>query len=213
LKLATLKYDPDSIINLNLRFHSHILNIAAIVIGHIREKAGMVACDEDRIIGKILAMQNNENMTYRAAYQGEVETHTKQIAKLDLLIENLYNDRVTGVVSEDMFKRYVAKYEQERIDRLQSVETLTKRIRAIKQNSDNAATWAKLIKQYTQLETLNPETLLLLIDRIIVGESQVVGTERVRDIQIIYNYVGDLDRLGTMESNGWEVSADEREAV
>jgi len=146
LKLATLKYDPDSIINLDLRFHSHILNIAAIVIGHIREKAGMVACDEDRIIGKILAMQNNENMTCRAAYQGEVETHTKQIAKLDLLIENLYNDRVTGVVSEDMFKRYVAKYEQERIDRLQSVETLTKRIRAIKQNSDNAATWAKLIK-------------------------------------------------------------------
>lgn len=188
-------------------------SLSDIVIGHIREKAGMVACDEDRIIGKILAMQNNENMTYRAAYQGEVETHTKQIAKLDLLIENLYNDRVTGVVSEDMFKRYVAKYEQERIDRLQSVETLTKRIRAIKQNSDNAATWAKLIKQYTQLETLNPETLLLLIDRIIVGESQVVGTERVRDIQIIYNYVGDLDRLGAMEYNGWEVPADEREAV
>ena len=54
-----------------------------------------------------------------------------------------------------MFKRLVAKYEQERVDRLQSVETLTKRIQAIKQTSDNSETWAKLIKQYTRLETLD----------------------------------------------------------
>lgn len=187
--------------------------LVEIVSAHIRKHAQMVEQDEERIIAKILTAQNSESVSYRAAYQSEVEAHKKQIAKLDLVIENLYNDRVTGVVSEDMFKRYVAKYEQERIDRLQSIETLTGRIRAIKETSDNAATWAKLIKRYTKLEALDVDTLLLLIDRIIVGESQLEGKTRVRDINIVYNYVGDLDRLGLEVIHSEEVLSDEREAV
>lgn len=139
--------------------------------------------------------QNNESTSYRAAYQSEATAHKKQIEKLDLLIENLYNDKVTGVISEDMFKRFAAKYEQERIDRLQSVETLTKRIQSIKQNSDNVETWAKLIKQYTQLATPDADSIMLLIDRIVIGESQLIGGARIRDVAIVYNYVGDIDKL------------------
>jgi len=177
--------------------HSISENILAeIVAEHIRKHAKLVERNEESIIEAIVTAQNNESTSYKAAYQGEAEAHKKQIDKLDLLIENLYNDKVTGVVSEDMFKRYVAKYEQERIDRLQLLETLTKRIQAIKHNSDNAETWVKLIKQYSQLETLEPDTILLLIDRVIVGESQLIGNERVRDISILYNYVGDVDKLG-----------------
>ena len=166
-----------------------------LVSEHIRKHALMVKQDEDRIVEAILTMQNSESFSYKAAYQSEITAHKKQIGKLDLLIENLYNDRVTGVVPEDMFRRYIQKYEQERIDRLQSVETLQKRVDSIKQNSDDAATWARLIKKYTELETLDSDTLLLLIEKIIVGEAQIVGKERICDIKVIYNYVGDVDRL------------------
>lgn len=188
--------------------------LIGIVAGHIREKARMVECNENRIIESILAAQKNENMSYRAAYQGEAESHKKHIERLDLLIENLYNDRVTGVVPEDMFKRFVAKYEQERIDRLQSVETLTKRIQAIKQNTDDASAWANLIKRYTQLETLDCETLRLLIDRIVIGESRMEDGERVRDVKIIYNYVGDVDALEIDgDAENLEAAISVREAV
>jgi len=180
-----------------------------LVSEHIRTHARMVERNEERIIEAIFTMQKSETVSYRAAYQGEIENHKKQIAKLDLIIENLYGDRVTGVISEDMFKRYAAKYEQERVDRLKSVETLESRIRAIKENTDNAETWTRLIKQYTTLEILDSETLLLLIDKIIIGESEFTGKERTREIKIEYNYVGDLDRLELGEA----VAADEREAV
>jgi DNA invertase Pin-like site-specific DNA recombinase len=181
-----------------------------LVSEHIRKHARLVARNEEHIIEMILTMQKSETTSYRAAYLGEIGSHKKQIEKLDMIIENLYGDRVTGVITEDMFKRYAAKYEQERIDRLQSVETLEQRIRAIKETADNAETWTKLIKRYTELETLDAETLLLLIDKIIVGESELVGKERVRDVNIIYNYVGDIDKL---ELDGGAVTADERKAV
>ena len=176
--------------------HSISENILAeLVAENIRKHALLVEQHEDDIIEAIVTAQNSESASYRAAYQSEAEAHKKQIDKLDLLIENLYNDKVTGVITEDMFKRLAAKYEQERVDRQQSLETLMKRIQSIKQSSDNAVTWARLIKQFTQLETLDTDTVLLLIDRIVVGESQLVDGVRLRAIGIIYNYVGDVEKL------------------
>ena len=108
--------------------------------------------------------------------------------------------------------------QEDRVERLQSVEMLEKRIKSMKQETDNASTWAKLMKRYTELETLDSETLLLLIDKIIIGEPQKIGNKRICDIQIVYNYVGDIDRLGldvstqaTTTNAG--VTAYERQAV
>jgi len=170
--------------------------LSALVINQIRTHAKMVQCNEERIIEAILTAQNKESTSYRAAYQSELAAHEKQIAKLDLLIESLYEDRVSGLVPEAMFKRQIGKYEQNRVERLQAVETLTKRIAAIKQDADNAATWAKLIRCYTGLEVLDAEILLLLIDKILIHEPQIIDGKRVCDIQIEYNYVGDVERLG-----------------
>lgn len=186
--------------------------LSYLVIEHIRTHALMVQRNEERIISAILSAQNNESMSYRAAYQNELEAHKKQIAKLDLLIENLYEDRVTGLVPDSLFKRQIAKYEQDRVDRLQTVETLEQRIRGIKQNGDNASAWVKLMKRYAEIETLDAETLLALIDKIIVGEKKIIGGRQFCDVKILYRYVGDIDRIGLVE--GGKVVADyERKAV
>lgn len=182
-----------------------------LVSEHIRKHARMAVKNEDRIIEAILTMQNTETTAYRTAYQGEITVHKKQLAKLELLIESLYEDRVTGVVPESVFKNLIHKYEQDRVDRLKSVETLEKRIKSIKRNTDNAVTWARLIKQHTELEVLDGETLLALIDKIIVSESAVIDGERTRDVKVEYKYVGDLDRLELDED--MEVLAYERQAV
>jgi hypothetical protein len=185
-----------------------------LVLDDIRKNARLAERYAERIIEEILTAQKSETTSYRAAYQGEIETHRKQITKLDRIIESLYNDRVTGVVTEDMFKRYAAKYEEERADRLKTAETLERRIRAIKQNTDNAETWVKLIKRYTELETLDAETLLSLIEKIIVGESELIGKERFREVKIIYRYVGDVERLALSENSGEAVTAyEQRQAV
>jgi DNA invertase Pin-like site-specific DNA recombinase len=169
--------------------------LTALVIDHIRAHAQLVEVGEERIIEAILTAQSKESTSYRTAYQSELAAHKKQIIKLDLLIENLYEDRVSGLVPESLFKRQIGKYEADRVERLQAVETLTKRIAGIKQDTDNAVTWAKLIRRYTGLETLDSDTLLLLVDKIQVSESQVIDGKRFRDIKVIYNYVGDVDSL------------------
>lgn len=169
--------------------------LVTLVLDHIRTHAKLVECHEDAIIDALASAQESETLSCRAAYHGEIDAQRKRIVKLDTLVESLYEDRVSGLVPESMFKRQIEKFEKERVDRLQSVDDLEKRVRSIKQNADNAATWARLIKRYTQLEDLDAETLLLLIDKIIVCDVQVIDGKRVRDIKIHYNYVGDMNAM------------------
>ena len=170
--------------------------LAELVMDYIRTHAFMVDCNEERIMEAIFTAQNTETTSYRAAYQGELEAHKKQIGKLDLLCDTLVEDRATGVVPEATFKRQIQKYEQDRVERLQAIKTLEQRIKAIRQETDNAETWVRLMKHYKGLETLGAEALLRLIDKIIVSEPQKIGGKRIHDIQIVYKYVGNVDRLG-----------------
>ena len=180
----------------------------------IRAHALLVEYNEDRIIEAVLSAQSNETMSYRSAYQSELEAHKKQIEKLDSFIENLYADKINGTIPESMFKRQIPKYEQERADRLQSIKMLEQRIKSTKLNTNDASAWVNLIKQYTALETIDSEILFLLIDKIIVGETQIIDGSRVCDIKIIYNYVGDVDRLDFISETGGKAGTEyEREII
>ncbi|MCL2564300.1 MAG: recombinase family protein [Defluviitaleaceae bacterium] len=178
---------------------AHIISeniLVELVVNHIRNHAHKITYNEEYIVESLISAQSSETISYRAAYLSELEAHKKQIAKLDLLIESLYEDKVAGVVPDSLFRRQIEKYEQGRSERLQSVEALEERIGAIKHEESNSNTWEELIKQYKALEVLDSEILLLLIDKITVGEAQIVDGKRTRDIQVVYNYAGDVEGLG-----------------
>ena len=167
-----------------------------IVANQIRTHAQLIKCNEKRIVAEILRQQNAESVATQRAYQSELTAHRKRIDKLNTFIEKLYEDRVSGIVPEDFFRRQLEKYENERIERVRTAETLERNLSEIKLKSDNAGTWAKLIKQYTQLETLDSEILLLLVDKIVIGEAQIIDDKRVCEVQVFYNYVGNIDEIG-----------------
>ena len=182
-----------------------------LVLNLIREHARMVECDEDGVVESILRLQNSESESSRAAFTSELKSHKNRLVMLDKLIQKLYEDRLTGTVPETVFRNLIQKYEQERIDRQQTAQNLENRIQSIRHNRDGASKWARLIKGYTQLENLDTQTLLLLIDRIEIGGDSLADGRRVRDVRIIYNYVGDVDvacclKVHSQESEG-EVEA------
>lgn len=166
-----------------------------LVAEQIRKHAKMVQHNESRIIDNITAMQTNEVSASKKTFAADLKTHQKRLSMLDKLIEKLYEDRVNGIVPEAVFKNLIQKYEQERLGRTDTVKSLEKRIASIRQNSDNAARWARLIKQYTRVETLDSDTLLLLIEKVIVHEAQIIDGERICDIRIVYHHVGEVDWL------------------
>ena len=170
-----------------------------LVSEHIRSYAKLATFDEKRIVEAVIAGKSNNPFSYGTAYQNELEAHCKQIAKLDKLIESLCEDRTAGLVPDSLFKRQIQKYEQEHSERTKAISTLEKRIGKVKPGEHKVSAWVALVKRYTSLDTLDTETLSLLIDKIVVGEARMIDGKRVCDIRIIYNHVGEIDRLGLLE--------------
>lgn len=185
-------------------------SLKELVLEQMRVHAKLVQHDEKRIISHILRLQNDEATSSRTAYESELKNHATRLAMIEKVTAKLYEDRVTGAVPIEMFKTLVQKYEQERAERQQSVKTLEKRVASIRRDTDNAAAWTRLIKQYADVEVLSTEVMVSLVDYIVVGEAQTGDGEQVRDIKIIYKYIGDVEVLPADMS---EVTEYERQAI
>lgn len=162
------------------------------VLEEIRTYAQLVTFDEAAVVERLLLHKNSESETSRTTFLNELKAHKARLSMLEKLTQKLYEDRLCGTVPETVFKNLIQKYEQERVEREQSTAALESRIQNMKQNEDGAAKWARLIKSFTHLETLDAQTLLRLIDRIEVGDDVTLDGKTVRRVRIVYNYVGDI---------------------
>jgi len=167
---------------------------------NIRTYARMIEHDEERIISAILSEQGK--LSYRSSYQNELDGHAKQLEKLDMLIESLCADRANRLIPDSLYKRQIAKHEQDRTNREAAIKVLEKRISSLPHANENSASvWASMIKQFIGLKTLDIETLHMLVDKIIVHEALVEASERaegtrsasidgkrVCNIEVIYKF-------------------------
>jgi hypothetical protein len=169
--------------------------VTQIVISQIREYAKLISYDESRIIGRIVAQHTSESKASKKTFDAELRNYNKRLDMLEKLIEKLYEDRLTGAVPETVFKNLIQKYEEERIKKQQAVKALESRMSHFKENSVSATAWAKQIKKFAELEELDAETLILLIDKILVYEAKIIDGVRMHEVQVIYNHVGDMNWL------------------
>ena len=155
-----------------------------LVADPIRAHFRTVNCDEERIMQGILSEKGK--ISYLGSYQNELNAHGLQIDKLDILIENLCEDKVAGLIPDSLYKRQTSKYEQERTERVKAMEVLKKRINDPPPASTSA--WSDLIKRHIKLEIIDNDILYLLIDKIILHEAQYIGGKRVCEIEVVHNY-------------------------
>jgi hypothetical protein len=109
-------------------------------------------------------------------------------------MDGLYNDKKSGLIPDSLFKRQIQKYERERIERIKATKEIKNHLDNIKP-ANNGASWIKLIKKYANAETFNREAFLLLIDKIIVNNAKYIDGQRICDLKIFYNFVGDVSRF------------------
>jgi hypothetical protein len=175
----------------------HTINEVALhqlLLNQIRSHAKMVESKIDRtqIIEQIIAQQQSNAISNMASYESELRNHRIRLATLDKLIEKLYEDRFAGIVPDVTFKNLIQKYEQERLSRQREELHLENEIQSLNFSENETYKWADIIQPFTEIETLDTTTLLALIDRIEISESEKVDGVRTQDVKIVYKYVGCL---------------------
>ena len=170
-------------------------SLVELVTEHIRRFANLIQHDTEHISQLVLSAKDDSSISYRRSYIRELESHKSSLEKIDMLIDAVYTDKISGLISDNLFKCQIQKYEKEQVDLIQSIRVLEKRINSIQPVAENTETWINIMKQCTEINSVDKAILLLLIDKIIVSEVQRINNKRVRDVKVLYNYVGDIDAI------------------
>jgi len=115
-----------------------------------------------------------------------------RIDEIDRIINQLYEDKVSGGLSADRFSRMLTKYETEQETLRSKCEQLQTQITAAKTTSDNAKQFIRMVRKFTDIQELTPEIVATLIERVEVGQAQVIDGIKKQKIKIIYNFIGNI---------------------
>jgi len=166
-----------------------------IVLEQIRNHSKIVALNKKHIAEDISEKLYGELLSDHRKRLTELQELQDRSNMLNKFIQQLYEDRVNGVISVSTFNNLMNNYNQEYEDHQQKIWDLENHIRNFRPNESNASKWVNLIKEYSQLEVLDTQILLSLVERIVINEVQIDTDKLTKDVKIIYKHVGDLSWL------------------
>ncbi len=123
----------------------------------------------------------------------EYEQSQARIAALDKIIQHLYEDNVTGRISDERFARMSATYEVEQQTLEKRVAELQTLMDGAKQKAMNVEYFLSLVRKYTDIQELTGEIIREFVEKIIVFKAEKVDGHRQQRIQIIYNAIGAVE--------------------
>lgn len=164
-----------------------------LVLEDIREKAQYAEHDRERLLAQIIRMKNKEQHSRVASFEQELKVTAARVTELEKLMQNLYEDKCTGIVPQTVFQTLMHKYETERAQKAAALPELERKVREQLEDRHDADRWAEIIRRYTEITELDETILFELVDRIEIGEAEKRGGLRVQSIKVFYRYVGNVD--------------------
>ena len=164
--------------------------LAQIVAAEIQAHAQEVALDEEAVADR-LRRRMTEYDAQRSAYaRQEIRQLHLRIAKLEEVIAKLYEDKISGAVSENTALVLMQKNEQERFEKVERLQTLLAEVEQIEQETAAIQNWTALIRKYLNLQELDRTVVDELIDHIEIGERTVIDGKIQQDVKVFYRFVG-----------------------
>ena len=115
--------------------------------------------------------------------------------EIDGMFLSLYTDKAKGVLTEQRFMKLTAALEQEQEANQKRLHDLAAmQSRADAQESE-VRTFIKEIRHYAAIEELDESVLNRLISKILIGEVKKVDGQKVQEVRIVYNFVGEIPEI------------------
>ena len=153
------------------------------------------AAKHEKQFMKLLIEQNEDGGKRRnAARKKELDAAEKRIAELSAIFKRLYEDSVTGRISDERFAELSADYEAEQRQLKERAAELQGELSKAQEATVNAGKFMNIVRKYTSFEELTPTLLREFIEKIVVHEcSYDENKNRRQEIEIYYSFVGKVD--------------------
>ena len=184
-----------------------------VVLGEIRRLTKFASLYEDEFVKAVIGHSQQAEQTDRKLKEKELKTLLARDEELDGLFERIYEDNVSGKLSDDRFAKMSRRYEDEQKELSEKIKKLRSEIEKQSSRSMTTDIFIGLVRKYTRARKLTPRMLNELIEKIEVFNAEKIDGVWEQRLRIHYNCVGTIEIPTVLPLPIPEVSVNTRKGV
>jgi len=168
-----------------------------LVLWHLQYVTSFVVAYEDIFRAKMNTKHTADRKKQAALRRKQIAQAERRIAELSKLFKRMYEDNVSGKLSDIRFAELSADYEVEQADLESKLEQWQAELDEQEQHAEDVERFIRKCKQYTDLTELTPTILNDLVRKVFVEAPDKSDGKRRQNIHISYDLLGILPELNT----------------
>ena len=164
-----------------------------VVLGEIRRLTKYAGLYEDDFLKEVIGHSRQAEETERRLKEKELKSLLARDDELDGLFERIYEDNVSGKLSDDRFAKMSRRYEEEQKELSEKIKKLRSEIEKQSSRATSTDMFVSIVRKYTRARKLTPRMLNELVEKIEVYNAEKIDGEWVQQLRIHYNCVGEMN--------------------
>lgn len=183
--------------------------VRKLVLETIKAVSDYVITNEEEFINRIYSTSRDKQKESIRSLKRKIAQDTKRVNELNMLMKKLYEDNISGKLSDKRFEFMLSEFENEQDTLEISMENAKVEIEKYESDTVRADKFIELVKRYTDFSELTTPMLNEFVEKILVHEADYSSGERVQEVEIYLNFIGKF-KLPVKEPTAEEIAEHEK---
>lgn len=164
-----------------------------VVLAEIRRLTRFACKYEDEFVRVASQFSKQAMQSQIDAYQSEVRSLMSRDKELDRIFERLYEDNLSGKITDERFKKMSVNYDDEQKDLRERLNRLNDILEELACKTNSTEKFIKAVKKYTRVKKLTASMVTELIEHIGVHHTEKIDGVKTQKLVIYYNCIGSIN--------------------
>jgi len=179
------KYPPEC-----TRHNISVKSLNEIILTAIRQVSGYVREHEAEFIEKLRVDGEIRQDEQAKSQKKKLAADKRRVTELDKLIQQIYEDKVAGTLTEKRFAVLSTQYEGEQETLEARIAESEKELTQFAEDGAKADKFIALVRKYTNFEELTPKMLNEYVEKIVVHEAERPRGQRNQRVDVYLSFIG-----------------------
>ena len=170
-----------------------VSELTEVVKSDLQKVCEYVFLHEKEFTDEYLSGSKKETEKFQSKTKSEIKRLSDRQEEIGKIIRKLYEDNVSGRITDERFDFLAKSYEDEGIDLKMKIQELQNALASSIQDEEKLSKFLKVVKSYTEIRELTPEILNSFVERIYIGETERYDGKKMQEVEIIYKFVGAIN--------------------
>lgn len=184
-----------------------------VVLGEIRRLTKFATAYETQFAEAVMGYSQRNAAADRQTLQRQLTALQNRDRELDILFERIYEDNVSGKLSDERFARMSQKYDAEQKELADKIKSAKESLERSSAKTVTADMFLSTVRKYTRARKLTKQMVNELIDYIEVHQAEKINGVWEQRLTIHYNCVGVVQVPETVPLPVPEVTVNTRKGV